>query len=536
MKQLDLIVDYLRQEPQRTVKLLVRGNSMRPFLIHERDYVLLKGLIGLDSTKSNTAANDLVHVGDIVLAEVFPSKYALHRLIRIEGSTSDPTNCHITLKGDGNLTTEQCFYSDLRGIVIGFLRNGQTEPELVSSYKFRLYSLFWMHTTLLRRPMLKVHDLLFHSVKDLKKTSPTDEELDAFLSLLKLSLWKEEVSTSSFENVRWPIIWQFAKKQTVLGQIAGAIQTLPPSIQEKAGGRILIIKTLGNILKRNGDLNSATIKVISFFQSKGLHPVLLKGQGIASFYQEPMSRQSGDIDIYIGSKDFKKACNIIGELVGDEAVNNGELQVKHFTVSYLHSVYIELHKLACLETENLEKIWLSPKKLETISIEGSDIPVPPLQFNVLYIFAHFWAHLIWEGVGLRQLCDWCNLLAQAEGKINLEQLKHDLVSAHLFRGWQIIGWIAVNKLGLSENAMPFYTPDCKKSSVLAWEKILNGGNFGSYNEKRVNRTKGIWITHKIMTALIVTRYAMDSLKIAPKEVFHMYCNKLYKGLKSVIFK
>lgn len=147
MKQLLIVKDLLMQ--RKSVRITVRGNSMRPHLVHERDHVLLK-------------KPDVVHVGDIAFAEISPDHFVLHRVIQINGN-------HVTLRGDGNVVgTEQCSLSNICGVVTGFIRKGRTEPESINTLCYRLYTCFWMHSLPFRRYLLKLHDILFHSVKDLK--------------------------------------------------------------------------------------------------------------------------------------------------------------------------------------------------------------------------------------------------------------------------------------------------------------------------------------------------------------------------------
>ena len=86
-----------------TATISVKGYSMRPFLEHERDRVMLD------------APKDL-KVGDAVLAEISKDHYVLHRIIDIDGD-------RVTLMGDGNISgTESCRVSDVAGVVTQYLR------------------------------------------------------------------------------------------------------------------------------------------------------------------------------------------------------------------------------------------------------------------------------------------------------------------------------------------------------------------------------------------------------------------------------
>ena len=117
-----------------TATIPVKGFSMRPFLEHQRDSVLLEAPAELK-------------VGDAVLAEVEPDWYVLHRIVEIEGDD-------ITLMGDGNIgCTEQCKRKDVAGVVTQYIRPRRTlsadDPKLVRRirlwkrlYPIRRYLLF----------------------------------------------------------------------------------------------------------------------------------------------------------------------------------------------------------------------------------------------------------------------------------------------------------------------------------------------------------------------------------------------------------
>lgn len=145
MKQLDVVVSLIREG--KVVKIPVRGNSMRPYLVHERDFVILQ-------------QSDDLKVGDSVLAEVSPAHYVLHRIVAISGQ-------HLTLRGDGNFATERCDKKDVCGKAVAFQRKGRQRQESLDSLSYRVYSWFWMNTLPLRRYLLFAHHLIFRSRKEL---------------------------------------------------------------------------------------------------------------------------------------------------------------------------------------------------------------------------------------------------------------------------------------------------------------------------------------------------------------------------------
>ena len=117
-----------------TITLRLRGFSMRPFLEDNRDKALM--------TKATHP-----RVGDPVLAEIAPGHYVLHRIICIDHN-------HVTLRGDGNIGTEHCRLSDVKGAVIGFYRKGREELDRTDGKKWKTYSWIWTHLFPIRRYLL----------------------------------------------------------------------------------------------------------------------------------------------------------------------------------------------------------------------------------------------------------------------------------------------------------------------------------------------------------------------------------------------
>lgn len=105
-----------------SVTLPLHGYSMRPFLEDGRDKALL-------------VRARFLKVGAPVLAEVGHGNYVLHRIVRITGDD-------VVLRGDGNLNTEHCKLSDVKGEAIGFYRKGRNSLDKTCGMKWRLYSFF----------------------------------------------------------------------------------------------------------------------------------------------------------------------------------------------------------------------------------------------------------------------------------------------------------------------------------------------------------------------------------------------------------
>lgn len=122
-----------------TVTLRVRGWSMRPFLENLRDKVVLD-------------ACDRVRVNDVVLAEIAPGHFVLHRVVGVDEQLG-----RLVLRGDGNYRgVERCRIEDVAAKAVGFYR-GRTFYS-VDGKTWRAYSCLWTRTRRLpRRYLLAIY-------------------------------------------------------------------------------------------------------------------------------------------------------------------------------------------------------------------------------------------------------------------------------------------------------------------------------------------------------------------------------------------
>lgn len=126
-----------------TATIVVKGWSMRPFLEHQRDKVILDTPAG--------ATTD-----DAVLAEITPGTYVLHRIIDIKSATGNPDMDEITLMGDGNIQgTEQCLRKDICGKVTHYVRPNRiisaSDPKLIKDIRL------WRRFLPIRRYLLIIY-------------------------------------------------------------------------------------------------------------------------------------------------------------------------------------------------------------------------------------------------------------------------------------------------------------------------------------------------------------------------------------------
>ena len=137
-----------------------------------------------------------------------------------------------------------------------------------------------------------------------------------FYILLRSGLWGNDIDDiDKFHDIDadlWSDIYRISQVQTVQGIVYDGILKLPYNLMPPDKVLMRWVADVDIIERDNIRMNSVIGSLDSFWSSLSLNPVLLKGQGVASFYNKPEMRMSGDIDIYFPDNgDLSKAVNYL---------------------------------------------------------------------------------------------------------------------------------------------------------------------------------------------------------------------------------
>lgn len=363
-----------------------------------------------------------------------------------------------------------------------------------------------------------------------------------FFSLLRKSLWggdfDVQVDDVSSEELLAAI--RMAKSQAVLCLVANEVlgkQELACKLED--GIKMNLQRFVMGNFSTAQMLNSSLIKVVTELRKYGIDPVLLKGQGIAKYYPIPELRQCGDIDIYVGQENFEKSCEVIGAMSTPEDHLGDIPSLKHFHTR-IGKAFYEIHRYT--DVYFPKRYDLIYQKISDAGVNSNLVPLdfsgvtvmtPSVDFNVFFIFNHFWHHFIADGVGLRQICDWARLLHVNYGKINHDYLSDVLGKMGLMKEWKVFGYIAVNTLGLPAEEMPFYDTTYQKLAGGVLDLIMREGNFGKENLKGHKRPKG-YFAGKLYSFKSRFQRNFRVLKLFPKEAIRHISKVFFVGI-AVVF-
>lgn len=349
--------------------------------------------------------------------------------------------------------------------------------------------------------------------------------VEIYLEFLRAGLWNRPAVVSG--SVKFAEVMDHALRQNT-------VPTISKALLDKAGSKLpqKLHDALETNVRRCASSHQAANSVIAYatgeLAAEGILSVLLKGQGIASWYPVPTLRQAGDIDLYV--KEFGKAREVMTRLFGAET----EVSSKHATYHVGGTLDIELHQFTEIladSRQNTEYQRISDfgtsEGLELVNIDGTAVNTPEPSFNAFYIFHHLWHHFTGMGIGMRQLCDWAVFLHSHRGRLDLDSLEKWLDYFKLKDVWQVFGCAAVQTLGLPPEDVPFYdVSKAERGSKLANFFLAQGDN-REFKHGRHGQSK---LKHKGGSLRFIHRRLKMMFPIFPGKALLQYVGDIKNGL------
>lgn len=316
---------------------------------------------------------------------------------------------------------------------------------------------------------------------------------DVFLTLLRVGLW-EECETVSGEGVAVSEaeVLCLAEEQSVLGYVAAGVEMLT-AYRLPLAEKLTLLGKCQLIEQRNEAMNKFIAELINQLNKNVIYALLVKGQGIAQCYEKPLLRSAGDVDLLLDEENYNKVKVLLAPL--SEKVVSEDSAKKHLSIQ-LSGFTIELHwrmpftMSRCADrvideviADSLLGIVDKQPSVRVWKIGNTDVYLPNADNDVILIFTHYLHHFFIEGVGLKQICDWCRLLWIYRDEIDRGLLEVRLVRMSLMSEWKAFASLAVNRLGMPVEAMPFYDKRYRRRGERVLSHVLKSGNLGHNNNQ-----------------------------------------------------
>lgn len=357
------------------------------------------------------------------------------------------------------------------------------------------------------------------------------DNISVFFELLRAGLWENEVRLSQFNGIDINEVCRLAEEQAVVGLVAAGLEHVADvKLPQKD-----ILQVIGQTLQleqRNMEMNAFISNLIDKMRSADIYALLVKGQGIAQCYERPLWRACGDVDFLLSDGNYKKAKAFLTPLASSvETEGSPHLGMK------IDNWIVELHgNLSCGLSAKIDRVINDVQRdvfrrgdVRSWMNGNTQVFLPGIDSDVIFIFTHFLKHFYKGGLGLRQICDWCRLLWNYRTSLNHELLESRIQEMGLMSEWKAFAAFAVEYLGMPAESMPFYSSgrkwSCKAKRIQ--EFVMRVGNFGHNRDNRNNKNypfvirKCISFSRRVVDVLNHTLiFPMDSLRFFPNMVFN----------------
>lgn len=309
---------------------------------------------------------------------------------------------------------------------------------------------------------------------------------EIFFELVRAGLWEKEVWLAPYGEVDYSEVLRLAEEQSVVGLVAAGLEKVvnirvPQSVALQFVGQTLQIE------QRNKAMNAFVAELFKVMGEAGVSAVLVKGQGVAQCYERPLWRASGDVDLLLDGENYEKAKTVLFPIADN--VEGEEVMAKHQALN-IKGFEVELHgRMPFFLSKRADKI-IDDVLEDTTGKEGcrvwnmndTEVRLPKVDNDIIIVFTHFLFHFFVEGVGLRQIFDWCRLLYRYRNDIDVHLLETRLQKAGLMSEWRAFSSFAVDYLGMPSKSMPLYSNRYERKTEKLVQHVLKSGNMGHNND------------------------------------------------------
>lgn len=310
----------------------------------------------------------------------------------------------------------------------------------------------------------------------------------AFFALVRAGLWETEVRLLLLDVVDFDEVYRLAEEQSVTGLVAAGLEHVT-DVKVPQGVALMFAGRAMQLEQQNLAMNEYVAKLIDQLRADDVYALLVKGQGIAQCYERPLWRASGDVDLLLSEDNYRRA----KDLLLPQAVNAEQeySTFKHLGMTMKGGFVVELH--GALYTRLSKRIDSGIDALQHDLFCGGNVRswengythvfLPGADVDAIFVFTHILHHFYVEGIGLRQICDWCRVLWTYRETLDRALMERRLRAMGLMSEWQAFAALAVDWLGMPVEAMPLYDSRFRVKGDRIMKFVLECGNFGHNRQK-----------------------------------------------------
>lgn len=362
----------------------------------------------------------------------------------------------------------------------------------------------------------------------------SNQSKEVFFSLLRAGLWETDVRLFGYESADIASVQALAEEQSVVGLIAAGLEHVVDKKPTKQDVLQFIGKTL-QLEQQNTAMNYFIGGLVEKMRKEGIYALLLKGQGIAQCYERPLWRSCGDVDFLLQDENYQNAKVFLGKMAESIEKESGKhlgMNIGPWVVELHGNLHGGLSSRMDELVDDVQRDVFFAGNVRSWMNGKTQVFLPGVDNDVIFIFTHFLKHFYKGGLGLRQLCDWCRLLWTFRSEIDVALLEKRLRKMKLMSEWKAFAAFAVEYLGMPLEAMLLYDDGSrwKRKAKRVLSFILMSGNFG-HNRDNTFRSKPFLI-RKAYSMCRRIGDVFNHARIFPLDSMRFLPSILVNGVKS----
>ena len=369
-----------------------------------------------------------------------------------------------------------------------------------------------------------------------------------FLELVRAGLWSDinnnvNANHSLVESVDWNGVYRLAEEQSVVGLVTDGIDHFKIQVSGFKIPQEWALQFVGQTLQieqRNKAMNQFVARLVADMRKAGIYTLVVKGQAVAQCYERPLWRACGDVDFFLSDDNYEKAKAFLIPMASD--VETEYVGAKHLGMT-IDGWVVELHGslrvgLPYRINRELDGIYtdtFNNGSVRSWDSNGIQIFTLSKENDIVYVFVHFFNHFYKEGVGLRQICDWCRLMWTYRDEIDVKKIEGRIKRMRLVSEWKAFYALASKYLGMPDIDSGFMCHDSRfdKKADKIMEFILKAGNMG-HNRDMSHFSKQPYLIRKCVSMGRRIGDLINHARIFPLNSLRFFPSIMWNGMRSAI--
>lgn len=361
-----------------------------------------------------------------------------------------------------------------------------------------------------------------------------------FFAIVRAGLWGKEAHIPSFEGKDFEGMYRLAQEQSIVGLLAVGLEhvkgvKVPQTMALSIAGEVLQLE------QRNRAMNQFVARLVADMRKAGIYTLLVKGQAVAQSYEKPLWRACGDVDFFLSDDNYEKAKAFLIPMASD--VETEYVGAKHLGMT-IDGWVVELHGSLRVGLPNrinreLDDIYADTFNNGSVRSwnNGTQIFTLSKENDIVYVFVHFFNHFYKEGIGLRQICDWCRLMWTYRNEIDVKKIEERIKRMGLVSEWKAFYALASKYLGMLDlvqgSWLMVHDSGFDKKADKIMEFILKAGNMG-HNRDMSHFSKKPYLVRKCVSMGRRVGDLINHARIFPLDSLRFFPRIMWNGVRSAL--